>query len=50
MSGGKTIRDRDRDRVAYIACRWGSEQFDLTVWILKLTLSFLINKLPVTVT
>jgi hypothetical protein len=24
-------------------CRWGSEQVDLTVWILKLTLLYLIN-------
>jgi hypothetical protein len=29
--------------VAYTTCRWGSEQVDLTVWILKLTLLYLIN-------
>jgi hypothetical protein len=34
----------------YTACRWGSEQVDLIVWILKLTLLYLINYPTVTVT
>ncbi len=33
--------------MAYTACSWGSEQVDLTVWILKITLC---NKSSVTVT